>query len=200
MTTSPYIGAMLMGALHGVEPGHGWLVAALLALNRPHPIQYGFLAATIISFAHLVSSFALVPVYFGIRWFVDLSAPIFRYVAAGALAYLAYRLYTESPHGHGHGHGKPERGLWGLTLYAFALGFAHEEEFALLAFLVGGANPWWLITGYALAVSVSVLTLTCIAIKAYTLAHEWIHRYESYIPKVSAAILLVFALLFALNA
>jgi len=189
-----------MGLLHGLEPGHGWLVAALLALKRPRPIQYGFLAAAIISLAHLVSSFAVIPLYYGIRWFVDLSAPIFRYVAAGTLAYLAYRLYTESPHGHGHGHAKPERGLWGLTLYAFALGFAHEEEFALLAFLVGGANPWWLITGYALAVSVSVLTLTCIAIKAYTLAHEWIHRYESYIPKVSAAILLVFALLFALNA
>lgn len=187
-----------MGLLHGLEPGHGWLVAALLALKQPRPIQYGLLAAAIISLAHLVSSFALIPVYFGIRWFVDLSAPIFRYLAAGTLAYLAYRLYTESPHGHGHGHAKPERGLWGLTLYAFALGFAHEEEFALLAFLVGGANPWWLITGYALAVSVSVLTLTCIAITAYTLAHEWIHRYESYIPKVSAAILLVFALLFAL--
>jgi len=188
-----------MGLLHGLEPGHGWLVAALLALKRPKPFRYGLLAAAMISFAHFVSSAVVVPVYFGLRWLVDFSSPIFRFLAAGILVYLAYRMYTEQSEPHGHGHPSQDRGVWGLAAYAFVLGFAHEEEFALLAFLVAGVNPWWLITGYGVSVTVSVVALTCLAIKAYTWLHEWIHRYESYISRASALILLVLALVFALN-
>jgi len=189
-----------MGLLHGLEPGHGWLVAALLALRRPRPFHYGLLAAVMISFAHFVSSVVVVPVYFGLGWLVDFSLPIFRFLAAGILTYLAYRMYTEHPEPHRHGQPSQDYGIWGLAVYAFALGFAHEEEFALLAFLVAGVNPWWLVTAYALAVTASLIALTTIAIKAYDFSYERIHRYEPYLPKVSAAILLIFALLFVLGA
>jgi ABC-type nickel/cobalt efflux system permease component RcnA len=43
-----YLGAVGLGLLHGLEPGHGWPVAAAWALARPARWRAGVLAATVI--------------------------------------------------------------------------------------------------------------------------------------------------------
>ncbi|MGH7557521.1 MAG: hypothetical protein ACREMD_07050 [Gemmatimonadota bacterium] len=55
--------AFALGALHGLEPGHGWTVAAVNALGRHSRWRNGLVAGTLIGGAHLVSSFAVVAAF-----------------------------------------------------------------------------------------------------------------------------------------
>lgn len=97
---------------------------------------------------------------------------------------------------HSHIHLHPKRlnlSLWGLASCAFVLGFAHEEEFALLALAVGGVNPLLLMVAYGLAVAAGLVGVTILGVKMYERVKTRIARYERYIPKVSGVILLVMA-------
>jgi len=82
---------------------------------------------------------------------------------------------------------------------AFVLGFAHEEEFALLALAVGGINPLMLMISYATSVTLALIGITLLSIKAYESVQPKIKRYEKYIPKISALILLIMAIALILN-
>ena len=100
-------------------------------------------------------------------------------------------------HSHWHKHARRVKlTLLGIATFAFVLGFAHEEEFALLALAVGGINPFILMICYAVSVTVALVGITLISIKAYQKVEERIKRYEKYIPKISAIILLVMAVAF----
>jgi cytochrome c biogenesis protein CcdA len=100
-------------------------------------------------------------------------------------------------HSHWHKHSKRIKlTLFGIATFAFILGFAHEEEFALLALAVGGINPFILMVCYALSVTIALVGITLISIKAYEKVETKIKRYERYIPKVSAIILLIMAFAF----
>ena len=79
------------------------------------------------------------------------------------------------------------------------LGFAHEEEFALLALAVGGVSPLLLMSAYGLSVTASLVAITVLGIKMYERVKEKIYRYEKYIPKVSGVILLLLAILMLLT-
>jgi putative Mn2+ efflux pump MntP len=97
---------------------------------------------------------------------------------------------------HCHMHLHPKRqnlNLWKLASCAFVLGFAHEEEFALLALAVGGVNPVLLMVSYGLAVAVSLIGVTILGVKMYERVKDRIGRYEKYIPKISGVILIVMA-------
>jgi hypothetical protein len=101
-----------------------------------------------------------------------------------------------------HDHGdKPieAQSLWSIAVFAFGLGFAHEEEFTLLALAVGGINPWLLMSAYATAVTFSLITITLLAVKAYTMAQRFLARYDHYLPKVTAGFLAILALLVVLG-
>jgi ABC-type nickel/cobalt efflux system permease component RcnA len=105
--------------------------------------------------------------------------------------------HEHSPDGsHVHEHQHPKRlnmSLKKLASCAFVLGFAHEEEFALLALAVGGVSPLLLMTSYGLAVAAALIGVTLLGIKMYERVKSRIERYEKYIPKVSGAILIVMA-------
>src|SRR6056297_3230907 len=58
------IGAIALGAVHGVEPGHGWPVAASYALDQTNKWLHGFAASVILGVGHLISSIAMVGVFF----------------------------------------------------------------------------------------------------------------------------------------
>ena len=58
------IGAVLLGAVHGIEPGHGWPVAASYALDQRNKWLSGFAASLLLGTGHLVSSIAMVAVFF----------------------------------------------------------------------------------------------------------------------------------------
>jgi len=226
-----FIGVMVIGLLHGLEPGHGWPVAFLYSVRKSRPMLYGFVSSGIISFFHFISSIAVVIAYVLVSSFLVISIPLLKYVAATILIMLAYIFFTEdikdeieAQHGHihedlgdiehEHEHEHPGQGrhvhwhkhvkrialsLWGIATFAFVLGFAHEEEFALLALAVGGISPLMLMITYGASVTLALMGITLVSIKAYESVHLKIRRYEKYIPKVSALILLLIAVALILD-
>jgi len=104
-------------------------------------------------------------------------------------------------HGHSHGRADPAKvtSLRSLATFALILGFAHEEEFALLAIAVGGVNPLLLMIAYASAVTFSLVGVTLLAVKAYTMVEEKMTKYEYLIPKISGVVLAILGVLFLLG-
>jgi len=97
---------------------------------------------------------------------------------------------------HIHMHFHPKRinlSLWKIASCAFFLGFAHEEEFALLALVMGGVNPLFLMAAYGLSVTAGLVGVTVLGIKMYETVKAKISRYEKYLPKISGLVLLVLA-------
>jgi ABC-type nickel/cobalt efflux system permease component RcnA len=221
------IGVVVIGLLHGLEPGHGWPLALLHSARTTRPTFYAFVSSGILSLAHFASSIAVVLIYMVMSAFYDFSSPILTYIASAVLVILAIKMFTEKVHSdlaeqhghfhdnacdlthtHEHGHEHPESryhnhehlhpkrldlSLWKLASCAFVLGFAHEEEFALLALAVGGVSPLLLMVAYGLAVAVGLIGVTLLGVKMYERVKDRISRYEKYIPKVSGAVLVVMA-------
>lgn len=204
-TAAVYATAISIGMLHGVEPGHGWPVAAIFALRKRHRWWYGIWAAVILGVAHLTSSFAVVAVYALANhvWNID-SFGWMNYVAGALLLFMGIRQWRGGGHHHHHHHaghphdhhhhhgeedGKSVGSLFSLAGFAFALGFVHEEEFAIIALAAGKANPWLVMGVYAVAVALSLVILTCLAIATLNRFEKKLHRYEHRLPKISAAIL-----------
>jgi nickel/cobalt exporter len=219
------VGVVVIGLLHGLEPGHGWPLALLYSAKTTRPAFYAFVSSGILAVAHFVSSIAVVVIYLVVSLFYDFSSPILTYVAAVVLVVLGLKMFTEKVHSelgeqhghfhdntcdltHTHEHEHPQTGfhvhehmhpkrlsmsLGKLASCAFVLGFAHEEEFALLALAVGGVSPILLMVSYGLAVAVALIGVTMLGIKMYERVKTRIERYEKYIPKVSGVILIVMA-------
>jgi ABC-type nickel/cobalt efflux system permease component RcnA len=111
-----FVGAVALGAIHGIEPGHGWPVAASYALDKSNKWIYGLAASSIIGIGHLISSIAMVGVFFYAKGYFNLTQvnePITVFnsleiggpvslVAGVLLILLGMREYR---HGHSHSHG-----------------------------------------------------------------------------------------------
>lgn len=223
-----YVSVVLLGLLHGLEPGHGWPVAVLYSVNKKRAVPSAVVSSGIIGMAHLVSSIVVVAAYVLLQRWLDFSAPWLKYVAAGILLVLAYRMFLEKPDGlekqhghihenqpeieHEHEHEHPGQGkhthlhkhtvgttlsLIGLATFAFVLGFAHEEEFALLALVAGGVNAWVLMVSYGIAVLLGLVAVTVICVGIFKQLQPKLIRYERYIPKIGAAFLLIMAVFLA---
>jgi hypothetical protein len=300
-----FVGAVALGAVHGIEPGHGWPVAASYALDQSNKWLYGLAASVLLGVGHLVSSIAMVVAFFfAERYFelarvdepldvlgVRIGGPV-GIVAGVVLVLLGVREYVhgrghdhgghshddeghshdndghshddqqyhvdsdistygldksksvregaersddhshdhdhndhgDNDHSHdhgdtvhhdasrnlldrielalpfvgGHGHGSPdeaaERGLWGIAGFAFVLGFAHEEEFEIIAMCAGSDYCLSLMTVYALTVVVGIVTFTLLLIAGYERYEERVERYTDYLPAFSAAVLIVMGL------
>ncbi len=103
-------------------------------------------------------------------------------------------------HTHVHNHARSTiLTLSGLTTYALILGFAHEEEFALIGLIISGVDPWFLIITYAAAVSGALIGITVACTKAYGYFLPRLQRFQKYLPKISAIIMLIMAVLFLFN-
>ena len=257
------IGAVLLGAVHGIEPGHGWPVAASYALDRTNKWVYGFAASFILGVGHLISSIAMVALFFYAKSYFDLARvnepiPIDLFsttisiggpvslVAGVLLIALGVREYVhghshgthgedhERDHDHGHSHGDhhphghdhdhshdhegrgllgrvkgfvpfvgghshshgdvdqaADRGLLGIAWFAFVLGFAHEEEFEIIALCAGSNHCLELMGAYALTVIAGIVGLTLLLIAGYQHYEEKVERYTPYLPAFSAAVLIV---------
>jgi nickel/cobalt exporter len=226
MFNPTYIGVILLGLLHGFEPGHGWPVAVLYSMKRKNPILSAAVSSSVIGLGHLVSSIAVVAAYVLFQKWLNFNAPWIKYAAAGLLLVLAFRLFMEkmddlknqhghthegiletehehehvhpgqAPHTHIHKHGPAVAlSLLGLASFAFILGFAHEEEIALLALVAGGLNAWVLMFSYAVSVLIGLIAVTIVGVKIYKRFQPKLARYDKYVPKVSAVILSVMAVL-----
>ncbi|MFC7130776.1 hypothetical protein [Haloferax chudinovii] len=112
------IGAVVLDAVHGVEPGHGWPVAAAYALDQTNKWLYGFASSLIIGVGHLISSLAMVGVFFYAKSYFSLTQinePITLFegvqiggpvslVAGVLLILLGIREYFGHSHGDEHSH------------------------------------------------------------------------------------------------
>lgn len=113
------IGAVVLGAVHGIEPGHGWPVAAAYALDQTNKWFYGFVSSFIIGVGHLISSLAMVAVFFYAKSYFSLTqanepitilggirigGPV-SLVAGILLILLGIREYSGHSHGNGQSHG-----------------------------------------------------------------------------------------------
>lgn len=292
--TGLFLGAILLGFIHGIEPGHGWPVAATYALDQSNKWLHGFAASFLLGFGHLVSSIAMVAVFFWAKNYFGLTQiGWMNYVAGVLLIALGIREYfhghshdhgnghdhdehehsddhdhahghdghdhshdehernhqhnhsprqfsaepamvvndsgqahhehgahghTHDDHGHDHGseglfgriksyipfvgghshshdHGSMEeasdRGLLGIAGFAFVLGFAHEEEFEIIALCAGSNYCLELMSVYAITVIFGIVGLTLLLIAGYTHYEERVERYTEYLPTFSAAVLIL---------
>ncbi|QAU13384.1 hypothetical protein EKH57_12035 [Halorubrum sp. BOL3-1] len=267
---SLFLGTIALGAVHGIEPGHGWPIAASYALDQTNKWVYGFAASLIIGVGHLISSIAMVGVFFYAKDYFNLTqvnepitilggiqigGPV-SLVAGGLLIALGIREYfyghshgsqgddSHSDHhsqnrhhdldehsshsheqghshdpdsghshdhtvgliarlkgfipfvgGHSHSHDAPEevadRGLLGIAWFAFVLGFAHEEEFEIIALCAGSNHCLELMSAYALTVIVGIVGLTMLLIAGYQHSEEKVEQYTPYLPAFSAAVLII---------
>ena len=257
------ISAIALGAVHGIEPGHGWPVAASYALDQTNKWVYGFAASLIIGVGHLISSIAMVGVFFYAKDYFNLTQvnePItilggiqiggqVSLVAGVLLIALGIREYshghshgTHDDEGHGHDHGghshddshhdhnhddehphdhghksggllsrlkgfipfvgghshshenldeAADRGLLGIAWFAFVLGFAHEEEFEIIALCAGSNHCLELMSAYALTVIVGIVGLTMLLIAGYQHSEEKVEKYTPYLPAFSATVLII---------
>jgi nickel/cobalt exporter len=329
--TGVFIGAIVLGTVHGIEPGHGWPVAASYALDKANTWLFGFLASFIIGFGHLVSSIAMVAAFFYAKAYFELAevdepirlvgdiyigGPV-SLVAGFLLILLGIREYfyghshghdiggndpdseeeqqeppaqtqlhpgneaehewyraqkqetedgysTEQSHandddhghsqdngndhahdtdhnhdhdlahdndhehghdhdhshsdsgivgriksfipfvgGHDHSHGTAEeaaeRGLLGIAWFAFLLGFAHEEEFEIIALCAGSDFCLELMLVYAVTVIVAIVALTMLLIAGYHHFEERVEQYTPYLPAFSAVVLIIMGVGFILG-
>ncbi|MEE6211291.1 hypothetical protein U3A55_14180 [Salarchaeum sp. III] len=278
------VGAVALGAVHGLEPGHGWPVAASYALDRSNKWLHGFAASVLLGVGHLVSSIAMVAVFFYAKSYFSLTqvnepltvlgfsigGPV-SVVAGILLVLLGVREYAGYGHshdhdgghdhhahsrddgqthdhaGHEHSHGAHEhshdhshgdhshedggaaslvsrvwsrvrsvfvagghshdhefgegadRGLWGIAWFAFLLGFAHEEEFEIIALCAGSTYCLELMTAYALTVIVGIVALTMLLVAGYERYEERVEAYAPYLPVFSAVVLVAMGVGFVLG-
>ena len=270
------LGAIALGAVHGVEPGHGWPVAASYALDQTNKWLYGLAAGLIIGVGHLISSLAMVGVFFYAKSYfsltqvnepltvlggIQIGGPVS--VGAGVLLIgLGVREYrhghthdshdshdSDHPHPHeshdheatsptvhgdshgdahtrqnlqegegggsrlkrivpffgGHSHtddssnNVAERGLFGIAWFAFLLGFAHEEEFEIIALCAGSSYCLELMSVYAGTVIIGIVGLTMLLVAGYQHHEETVTQYTPYLPIFSALILIVMGVGFTLG-
>jgi ABC-type nickel/cobalt efflux system permease component RcnA len=246
-------GAVALGAVHGIEPGHGWPVAASYALDQRRPWVHGFAASLLLGIGHLVSSIAMVFAFFYAKAYFELTQvddpiTLFGWLELGGpvsllagtlLIALGVREYRHghthgigegvASHDHGHdhthtGHNRThnhddhshgdgvfarlkrrapgfgghthvnesdadERGLLGIAWFAFLLGFAHEEEFEIIAICSGSTHCLELMGAYAVTVIVGIVALTMLLIGGYESSEETVERLAPYLPVVSAVVL-----------
>ena len=278
------LGAVALGLVHGIEPGHGWPVAASYALDQSSKWLYGLAASLTIGIGHLVSSIAMVAVFFYAKSYfqltqvneplvlpggVEIGGPV-SLVAGILLILLGIREYRhghghdhghddaadhsdhghDHTHGHGtgdgeghsdHGHGPSEtpaqttassdgggpthahahdgssglwhrlrdrvpsfnggsrteatdRGMLGIAWFAFVLGFAHEEEFEIIALCAGSTHCLELMSAYALTVILGIVGLTLLLIAGYQRHEQRVEQYSPYLPVFSAVVLTIMGL------
>ncbi len=225
MLNPAYISVVIIGLLHGLEPGHGWPVAVLYSTNKRNCVFSAIVSSGVIGIAHLISSITIVVAYVFLQAWLDFEAPWLKYLATALLLVLAYRMFREKDNGlerqhghihanqpeveHEHEHEHPGQGLhthqhthttgivlslMGLASFAFVLGFAHEEEFALLALVAGGVNAWILMTSYGVAVLLGLILVTLASVKVYKYFQPKLIHYERYLPKIAAVTLVAMAI------
>ena len=94
-------------------------------------------------------------------------------------------------HSHDHGEEAADRGLYGMAALTFALGFAHNEEFDIIAICTGSSYCLELMLLYAISVIVSLVGVTLLLVAGYERYEDRLERYTEYLPTVTATILIL---------
>ena len=231
---SIFLGVVIFGLLHGINPSHGWIVAVLYSIRKERKVLNAIISSGVIAGGHFISSIAVVLVFIIVTSYIKIPIPqsFLNYGVAITLGILAYIFWkeksedlTETQHGHlhdnlsdsiehthNHWHRDTElhshihthqkkivTSLTAIAAFGIILGFAHEEEFVIISLAVGGLNPVFLMLAYAFSVAASLIGITVLSVKIYTLIQYRIIPYVKYLPKISALVLAVMALGFAVG-
>lgn len=231
---SIFLGVIVFGLLHGVNPSHGWIVAVLYSIRKKRMVISSIISSGVIAVGHFISSIAVVLAFIIVTSYIKIPIPqlFLNYGVAIILAILAYIFWKErsedltlTQHGHlhnnltdsiehTHDHWHSETGLHShvhthekkivaslraIAVFGLVLGFAHEEEFVILSLAVGGVNPVSLMLTYAFSVAASLMGITVLCVKVYTRIEYWIIPYLKYLPKISALVLVLMAVGFAMG-
>ena len=94
----------------------------------------------------------------------------------------------------------PKGGLLSLAAFALVLGFAHEEEFAVIALCAGRTSCWSVMGVYAFAVVGVILALTLASIAAIDRLRHRLEHWHDRLPRISAGILVGMGLLYLFGA
>jgi nickel/cobalt transporter (NicO) family protein len=231
---SIFLGVVIFGLLHGINPSHGWIVAVLYSIRKERKVISSIISSGIIAGGHFISSIAVVLAFIIVTTYFKIPIPqsFLNYgvaITLGILAYIFWKEKTEdltrTQHGHlhdnlsdsiehSHDHWHRDTGLHShihthqkkimttltaIAVFGIILGFAHEEEFVILSLALGGVNPVFLMLAYAFSVAASLIGITVLSVKIYTLIQYRIIPYVKYLPKISALVLAVMALGFAVG-
>jgi nickel/cobalt transporter (NicO) family protein len=231
---SIFLGVVIFGLLHGINPSHGWIVAVLYSITKERKVISSIISSGIIAGGHFISSIAVVLAFIIVTTYFKIPIPqsFLNYgvaITLGILAYIFWKEKTEdltrTQHGHlhdnlsdsiehSHDHWHRDTGLHShihthqkkimttltaIAVFGIILGFAHEEEFVILSLALGGVNPVFLMLAYAFSVAASLIGITVLSVKIYTLIQYRIIPYVKYLPKISALVLAVMALGFAVG-
>jgi nickel/cobalt transporter (NicO) family protein len=231
---SIFLGVVIFGLLHGINPSHGWIVAVLYSIRKERKVISSIISSGIIAGGHFISSIAVVLAFIIVTTYFKIPIPqsFLNYgvaITLGILAYISWKEKTEdltrTQHGHlhdnlsdsiehSHDHWHRDTGLHShihthqkkimttltaIAVFGIILGFAHEEEFVILSLALGGVNPVFLMLAYAFSVAASLIGITVLSVKIYTLIQYRIIPYVKYLPKISALVLAVMALGFAVG-
>lgn len=118
--------AILLGALHGLEPGHSKTMMAAFIIAIRGTILQAVLLGLCAAFSHslIIWLLAAAALHYGSQFNAESTEPYFQLASAavilGLAAWMAWRTYrdvkAEAGHGHhGHGHEHPEDGIWVQT-------------------------------------------------------------------------------------
>jgi nickel/cobalt transporter (NicO) family protein len=104
-------------------------------------------------------------------------------------------------HSHEHIHQiRKSPSLKSMTGLAFILGFAHEEEFVILAIAAGsGGNPLAIMIAYASSVAVALIGITLLSLKVFKHFQHKIIYYSKYLPKITSILIAFMAIGFAIG-
>ena len=231
---SIFLGVVIFGLLHGINPSHGWIVAVLYSIRKERKVISSIISSGIIAGGHFISSIAVVLAFIIVTTYFKIPIPqsFLNYgvaITLGILAYIFWKEKTEdltrTQHGHlhnnlsdsiehSHDHWHRDTGLHShihthqkkimttltaIAVFGIMLGFAHEEEFVILSLALGGVNPVFLMLAYAFSVAASLIGITVLSVKIFTLIQYRIIPYVKYLPKISALVLAVMALGFAVG-
>jgi nickel/cobalt exporter len=104
--------AVLLGALHGLEPGHSkTMMAAFIVAIRGTVLQAVLLGlSAAVSHSALIAVLAVGALRFGTGWTAEKVAPSLETVSGACIALLSVWVLARArrelhPHDHGHGHG-----------------------------------------------------------------------------------------------
>ncbi len=216
-------GVILFGLSHSLNPSHGWPIAVLYSMRSRRPFVSGFISSSIIAGAHFASSITVVLAYVLVSNLMEIPQIYLRYGAAVGLGVLAIIFWKEksvdylqtqnghlhNQHEHIHWHKKigyhshqirESPNLKTIVIFAYILGFAHEEVFVILAIAAGsGGNPLTIMIAYASSVAVALIGITILSIKVYKHFQNKLIYYSKYLPKISAIVIAFMAIGFAVG-
>jgi nickel/cobalt transporter (NicO) family protein len=104
-------------------------------------------------------------------------------------------------HSHEHIHQiRKSPSLKSMISLAFILGFAHEEEFVILAIVAGsGGDPLTIMIAYASAVTIALIGVTLLFLKVYQFFQHKVIYYSKYLPRITAILLAFMAVGFVVG-